>query len=382
MFENENDILGFDPTQLDVFNQNDAPKSAGNPLIYRTRPADSVSEDHVYRATIKVVYNPFNLRQSVLEQQSYGMQDKDGWFSVVSKLTNGDTSCPIFKAWKKCHFADPKKDEASRKLWLQAAKAEEGGKALFDKRYARYVVVQILEDKNQPNLVGKFLFWKMPKSIWDIINAKMAPSAESKKAKIPVMDFLFGRSIDIEVTPGAGNPGDEKYARDTKYTGELSDEVVTCINPDGSPLLNDADQAVLDNYVDSMMKIWKTKDPEARAEMEAVVNADPNTAELRKIYAKVLEQIKSFCPNLIEELGYKPWTPEVTARVERWIKIVLDCNDPATYEDAPEAAKTVGEDKTEDKTEAPAAKPAPATSVNSGPLTSPVVEDSTDDLPF
>ena len=71
----------------------------------------------------------------------------------------------------------------------------------------------------------------------------------------------------------------------------------------------------------------------------------------------------------------------VTARVERWIKIVLDCNDPATYEDAPEAAKTVGEDKTEDKTEAPAAKPAQAISVSSGPLTSPV-EDSTDDLPF
>ena len=46
MFENENDILGFDPTQLDVLNQNDTPKSAGNPLIYRTRPADSISEDH------------------------------------------------------------------------------------------------------------------------------------------------------------------------------------------------------------------------------------------------------------------------------------------------------------------------------------------------
>ena len=377
MFENENDILGFDPTQLDVLNQNDAPKSAGNPLIYKTRPADSISEDHVYRATIKVVYNPFNLRQSVLEQQSYGMQDKDGWFTAVSTLTNGDTSCPIFKAWKKCHFADPKKDPASKALWLQAAKEEEGGKALFDKRFARYVVVQVLEDKNQPEQVGKFLFWKMPKSIWDIIQNKMAPSAESKKPKIPVMDFLFGRSIDIEVTPGPGNPGDERYSRETKYTGEFSDEVVTCINPDGSPLLNDAEQAILDTYVDSMMKIWKTKDPDERATMEAAVNADPNTAELRKLYSKVLEQIKGFCPNLIEELGYKPWPDNIKARVQKWIDIVLQCKDPATYD--PEFEKLGNEAGEKNPVETKQFTEPSAATVETAPVTQ---TESNDDLPF
>lgn len=372
---NENEILGFDPTQLDVFNQPETSKSAGNPLIYRTRPADSISEDGVYRATIKVVYNPFNLRQSVLEQQSYAMQDANGWFTVVSSLTNQDTSCPIFKAWKKCHFADPKKDEQSRILWKQAAKAEEGGNALFDKRFARYVVVQVLEDKNQPNAVGKFLFWKMPKSIWDIINAKMAPSPESKKAKIPVMDFLFGRAIDLEVTPGPKDPKQpEREQRETKYTGELSDEVVSCVNPDGSPLLNDEEQEVLDTYVSSMMKIWKTKDPEVRMSMEAEVNADPNTVELRKIYAKVLEQIKSFCPNLIEELGYKPWSPEITTRVQNWINKVLAGENPATTDNAPEEVKEAVNDVV--KTTAP---------LQITPVSAPIIdtaEDSTDDLPF
>ena len=371
---NENEILGFDPTQLDVFNQPEASKSAGNPLIYRTRPADSISEDGVYRATIKVVYNPFNLRQSVLEQQSYAMQDANGWFTVVSSLTNQDTSCPIFKAWKKCHFADPKKDEQSRILWKQAAKAEEGGNALFDKRFARYVVVQVLEDKNQPNAVGKFLFWKMPKSIWDIINAKMAPSPESKKAKIPVMDFLFGRAIDLEVTPGPKDPmHPEREQRETKYTGELSDEVVSCVNPDGSPLLNDEEQEVLDTYVSSMMKIWKTKDPEVRLTMEAEVNSDPNTIELRKIYAKVLEQIKGFCPNLVEELGYKAWTPEVTTRVQNWINKVLAGENPATADNAPEEVKEAVND---------VVKTTPSTPVTAPTINNEVTEDSTDDLPF
>ena len=33
----------------------------------------------------------------------------------------------------------------------------------------------------------------MPKFIWDAINSRMNPSKESKKAAIPVMDFLYGR---------------------------------------------------------------------------------------------------------------------------------------------------------------------------------------------
>ena len=88
------------------------------------------------------------------------------------------------------------------------------------------------------------------------------------------------------------------------------------------------EQDVLDTYVKAMNKIWKNKSPEERAKMLAEVNADPNTAALRKIYAKVLENIKSFCPDLNKELGYKEWTPEVKARVNAWINIVLAGNDP------------------------------------------------------
>ena len=69
-------------------------------MIYKTKPDESKSSDGVYRSTIRVIYNPFDLKHSILEQVSYSMTDKDGWFSAVSSLTNGDTNCPIFKAWK------------------------------------------------------------------------------------------------------------------------------------------------------------------------------------------------------------------------------------------------------------------------------------------
>ena len=113
---------------------------------------------------------------------------------------------------------------------------------------------------------------------------------------------------------------------------QLSEDVVSCTNPDGSPLLNDNDQEILDNYVSAIKKVWKEKDPVKRAEIEAEVNADPNTAALRGVYSRALEQIKSFCPNLIKELGYNEWNSDVVTRVQNWITVVLSCNDPATVD--------------------------------------------------
>ena len=330
----ENDVLGFDPSQLTVFNHQETQKSQGNPLIYHPRPADSVSEDGIYRATIKVIYNPFNLKNSVLEQQSYAMQDENGWFTMVSSLTINDTNCPVFKAWKKCRYA-----EENSTLWKQQASKEQGGNQLFDKRFARYVTIQVLEDENKPENVGKYLFWKLPKSIWDVINAKMNPT-DPKKASVPVMDFLFGRSIDLEVIPGPDDKNaPERKTRETKYMGELSDDVVSCTNPDGSPLLNDDEQEILDTYVRKMSKVWKSKNPEERQELLAEINVDPNTIALKKIYTKVLEQIKTFCPDLLENLGYKELEPEKMERVQKWINTVLSGNNPATAATVPEAVK-------------------------------------------
>lgn len=363
--EMENDILGFDPAQLQVYEEKEV-KTAGDPLIYRTRPADSKSEDGIYRSTIKIIYNPFELRNSVLEQQSYSMQDKDGYFSIVSALTNGDGNCPVFKAWKKCRYSEEKST-----LWYQQASREAGGKQLFDKRFARYVTVQVLEDENQPELVGKYLFWKLPKSIWDVVNAKMNPT-DPKKSPIPVMDFLFGRSIDIEVTPGPDDKNQpERKTRETKYMGELSEDCVSCMRSDGTPLLTSDEQEVLEDYIEAMKAVWKSKDPEQRKTLKAEVDAQENTKELKKIYSKVLDYIKTECPNLIEHLGYHELTGDKAKRVQNWIDIVLAGNDPAAVE-VPASVDKLDETKTENKG-----------SENTTPAsTAAVGTEDDDDLPF
>lgn len=320
-----NDILGFNPSDLAVFNEPET-KNDFNSNIYKALPKDSKSEDYVYRATIKVIYNPHDLRMSVLERQSYAMEDSNGFFQVVSKLTKNDKDCPVFKAWKTCHFS---KEPV---LQNQALTKDKGGKGLFDKRFERFVTIQVIEDKNHPEYEGRFMFFKCPKAIWETINNKMNPSPESGKAAIPVMDFLFGRAIELEVKPGPDDPAHpERKQREISYqTSELSEDVVSCVNPDGSSMLTDAEQTVLDTYVDAMTKVWKEKNPAKRAEMLAEVRSDNNTIELGKIYNNVLAKIKELCPNLIEELGYKDWTPEVTTRVNSWISVVVNGGDPKT----------------------------------------------------
>jgi len=321
----ELDILGFDPSQLSVFATNDEnTQNNVNKNLYVTRPADSKSEDGVYRSKIKVIYSPQNVKQSIVEVQSYAMQDENGYFIADSSLMIGDKSCPIFTAWKKCHYAEP-----GSVLWKQAAKKDDGGKALFDKRFSRYVTIQVLEDKNRPELNGRYMIFKLPKSIWEMIEKKTHPAPESGKCPIPVMDFLFGYAIELEVTPGPDDPKNpQRKTREITYSGEFTDDPEPCTNPDGSSLLDFEEEEVLEKYLKAMKPIWKEKDVEKRKQMINAVNADPNTAELRKIYKKVIEQIKTFCPDVNEEYGFKPWSDNLAKRVQKWIDVVLSGNEP------------------------------------------------------
>jgi hypothetical protein len=322
----ENSILGFDPATLSVFADGNKEQKQGtfSTNIYHPRPADSKSTDGVYRSTIRIIYSPQDVRHSILQRQSYAMTDAQGFFQVVSKLTNDDTTCPIFSAWKKCRYS---KNPA---LNAQAIPKEKGGNGLFDKRFERYVTIQVVDDQNNPDLNGHYMFWKMPKFVYDAVTQKMNPSAESNKASIPVMDFLFGRLVYLEIKPGPDDPNaPERKTREISYSStEISDDIQACTNPDGSSLLNADEQAVLDKYVEQMSKIWKSRNADDRKKMSDEILEDPNTAKLDSIYKTVIEKMKEFVPDLNAELGYHEWTPEVANRVKNWISIVITGKDP------------------------------------------------------
>ena len=108
------DLMGFDPSQLDAFNPKQRENFNAN--IYKTNPKDSKSDDGHYRSRVKILYNPLNIKRSIVHQATYYISDTAGSILVKSKLGDGDKSCPIFTTWKKLWFSeDP--------IWTQGSQA-------------------------------------------------------------------------------------------------------------------------------------------------------------------------------------------------------------------------------------------------------------------
>lgn len=318
-------ILNFNAS--DFMAERSVVKSSASDNFYKCNPKLSKAEDGHYRAVIKVIYNPHNLMQSLVERQVYSMTDENGWFSVVSSLSNNDTNCPIFKAWKSLRYSkDPVKES-----W--AAPEAKGGKGWFSKKTERWVTIQVIDDENQPELVGRYLYWKLPAAIWRMIDAKQNPSPESGKAAIPVFDFLIGRAVELDVTPGPDDPTDpSRKNREIKYDlSSLSEDPVQCINTDGTPLLTDEQQEIVDNYLDMMRKVWKARSVEKRVQLQKEVDESDTAKKFTEFYdSEILDKIKADCGNVYEELSYKPWDEQTTARVNAWLAKVMKGIDPST----------------------------------------------------
>lgn len=318
-------ILNFDPRKLVQPVENSNSSSYDDGLTYKCNPKLSKSEDGHYRATIKVIYNPHNIADSVVERQVYSMNDEHGWFEAVSVLSNNSYDCPIFQAWLPLYRS--KNPEEQR--W--ALPATKGGTGWFNKRNERWVTIQVIEDKNQPELQGKYMLWKIPTFVWKLIDNKQAPSVESGKPSIPVMDFLIGRAVSLEVTPGPDDPSDPtRKNREIKYDlSELTEDPVACTNPDGSSLLTDEQEEILEKYLSCLKKIWKERDVEKRNQMYEQLAENEITKKFSDFYnGNIIETIASFCPNVKEERQYKGWDDALTERVNKWLAKVTKGIDP------------------------------------------------------
>lgn len=365
-------ILDFDPRSL-VDPEQTASSSSFDENVYKCNPKLSKSEDGHYRSVIKVVYNPHDLAHSIVDRQVYSLNDENGWFEAVSALSINSFDCPIFKAWLPLH----KSSNPEEVRWSNPE--YKGGTGWFQKRNERWVTIQVIEDKNQPDLEGKFMLFKLPTFIYKLIENKQTPAVESGKPSIPVMDFLIGRAIELEVTPGPDDPSDPtRKNREIKYDlSTLSEEPVACTNPDKTPILDPEQEEVVEKYLSALKKIWKERDVEKRNEMYTKLAEAEITKKFSEFYdTTVINTIKQVCPNVYEEKRYKPWSAELTERVNKWLAKVTKGIDPQQtvnedLEQKPQATETKSEAKAEQKP-APAPKPKQVTSA----------PEEDDELPF
>ena len=311
------ELMGFNPSDLTVFQEGNQEKDY-NKNIYKTNPVSTkvASEDGHYRSTIRIIYNPFDVKRSIVNQCQYVLRDENGMFFVNSALADGDRNCPIFKGWKKLHFSgDPEKDEFAKKM--------------FEKNESMWVLVQVIEDKNKPEEEGKLKVMKLPRTIYNKLQAKMNPSAESKKSAVALMDYLLGPVLEMDVVPGPDDPKQpSRKMREINYDlCDFGTDPNPIVKVDGTPLFNDDELETIDAYATAKTNMEKARTEEKRNafKQEALGMVD----DMKKLYKKALDYLKDNAPDLVAECGYTPWSDEVTKRVENWLNAVLDMRDPA-----------------------------------------------------
>lgn len=313
------DIFGFDPQNLTVF-QEKGPKT--DPNIYKTNPKDSKADDGVYRSKIKILLNPFSPKNSIVPQATYWLRSMDGQRMVRSSLSEGNKNCPLFRAWKRLWFSG---DETKKNF----------AKQVYDKSESQWVLVQIIEDENKPELTGQFKVMKLPRAIYDKLNAKMNPS--SGKSPYPVMDYVIGLVLDMEVTPGPDDPSaPERKQREIKYSLSEFGDYCTVIKTDGTPLLTDEEVELVDTYVtainDSQNGKTEKKRKDGLAKIESV------KSQIRPIYEKVIMYVKDNLKDatngepldIQKYCGYQEWDDETKEFVNRFTEMTDACVDPST----------------------------------------------------
>lgn len=318
------DVMGFDPTNLDAFHEPEQRSYDAN--VYKTNPKDTKSESGNYLSKVRVIYNPSNPKDSIVHQATYFLKSADGGLLVKSRLGNGPVdpefkNCPLFKAWKKLWFSQNEADK-------------QRARDLFDKSESDYVLVQILEDENKPDLVGKFMAMKLPKAIKDKLVARMNPSKDSKKTPYPVMDYVIGLELNMEVTPGPDDPANpSRKMREISYNLCEFGDYAPIIRIDGSPLFDDEQLELIDSYVtaikDSTGAKTEAKKKAAQNQLEAL------RPQIRPLYEIAYNYVKENAFDIREDQGWKEWDEQTAKRVNQWLEIVLAGGNPEvlTYED-------------------------------------------------
>lgn len=376
-------MMGFDPSNMTVFQ--DKNTSNVNPNIYKTNPKDSKAEDGNYRCKLRVLYNPYSYKDSIVQQVTYAMRDDNGFFMVKALPYDqgGKDKCPLFKAWKTVFFANsdfaekfammryPHNETLRNELMAEfnavtgyGKEANEarfgkrtqdgiqGGTRLgveireyssknFDRTESSWVLVQIIEDDNKPELVGQIKVMKMPSAILTKLQSKMKPAKESKEKPVDLMSWVLAPALKMDVKPGPKDPKNpEREQREITYDlCEFDTDFQPIIKTDGTPLFTEEQIDLLDQFATARNDAEKAK-TEAKKKAAAKL-IDPNS----ELYAKVRELtgiaydylMNENMVNLVDECAYQPWDEETTNRVQNWIDTVTLVNfKPTETNETPE----------------------------------------------
>jgi len=372
-------LMGFDPGNLDAFQENK--NASTNPNIYKTNPRDSKADDGVYRCKLRVIYDPHCVTKSVVSKTEWYCQGSNGSFLVNAPLDTRENNRnnPIAQASSKVFLAQdgfaerfvekfyPGEGNADKRnallnefnavtgrgkeAWAAKFKGTELGKQIldyakntFDNNTSTWVLVQILEDINKPELEGQIKMMKLPKAVYTKLTNKMKPSIESGKKPVDIMSWVLGYPLEMQVTPGPDDPQHpERKQREISYDlCDFSTDFEPIRKVDNTPLFTDEQLETLEEFANARKDAETAKAQKKRDEAAAkIAKGSDLYNKVRDLTGMAYEYLlnEAHVLNLEDEIAYKPWDDATKERVQQWIDEVTLVNVTPTQApavDAPE----------------------------------------------
>jgi hypothetical protein len=176
-------------SNLDIFNLDaeafvtpTAKQGAGKDLeFYKPYPEDG--KDGVYKSLIRFVPNPANPAKSKIHKYYVYLNDpvSGNSFSVDCPSTVGKRSILKDLFWKLKNSHSAADQELAKK---------------FSRKEDYYSLVQIVQDKNKPELEGKIMIFKFGKKLNDLVEAQLQP--EYGEPSNP-FDLFEGKLFAVQV---------------------------------------------------------------------------------------------------------------------------------------------------------------------------------------
>lgn len=183
----------FDIFNLSIedFKTPEKPKS-GSDNIYKTDP--KLSKDSIYRAIVRFVPNPKNIKESSIRKFSYWLEDATGagFYADCPSSNPGEKSIIQDTFWKLY-----KSESAFEKKQAERMKRKE--------YYYSYVLV--VKDPQRPELENTIQTLRYPKAVKKMIDAQTSPSAEDIEMGVEptnIFDLLAGKDFSLKVTLKGG----------------------------------------------------------------------------------------------------------------------------------------------------------------------------------
>lgn len=242
-------------------------------VITEFKPAAKKGVGQIYEAVIRFIPNPEDpSNKSIVSKNTVFLKNP-----ITNVQMEVDAPSTIGQP-------DPMQDTFFALRNSDNAVLKENSK-IFSRRQRYASLVQILQCKSEPALVGKILVWRYGIKVHEKIYNEMNPPVGEPKNPF---NLFTGRPfyVKVKIVSGFNNFDDSMFLD-----------------------LNDKNAAALKIQVKNAQgqDVWQPITQE-------VVAANPNVKSL------VLEYLKNNCPSL-EPFEYHPWTPEITEFVNTCIKI-------------------------------------------------------------